>query len=645
MNSGGAPVFQADHPRLISMNGKGKGKGVLTASLAGSLFSLIPGAVVQRAQGFGSMLLQLRGHRPGPGIQLTRPPAIAGQSPTGGGDQPSLPVVALNRRNTGAANNPVLRLGEAIRDPQSPQSTEGIKSHIQGVPAEGILSQAVPQVESGGLADASLKASKQPGSEADFPNPGQAPGARPALQIPSPTGKVKVAGKPAEPAGVRTGAGVVTDARPSGVPPVVTPGVTAAGNRPEPEDISQSSRLAGVPGGSQPSRSVRPSIDGSQTGSVGHRRGAGDNQPAVLASRVIQSSRVFQPNGGDRFGVIRSHPDHRMSTDRMEVHPEPSHPSFGVNGKAEGLTSGIAVQRSHQRMPLTQPEMVETGHQGASGSAAAGRITNQKRLDSNPSLSVRLEEPITAPQTSGRTSPIGPSVQRPANHRVTPVKVEGKHTSSAARGEGTARNGSNPAYSLTNQNGSQHPAPDGDGISRDFVKPVSLGVQKSGEHVGNESPAPVTNSLPTPAPPLAGETSASLASLARMTALHYSRFVSGEQRSSVFTFNGGSLGNVRLTFQESDSGTTLHIVVASLEVRHVLQRALPNLEQEWAYQGMDFSDVNVEVGDTGYEGDFPDQKNLNGTPAIDSTETEEVAIDTESESARDYGYNTVEFVA
>jgi len=144
---------------------------------------------------------------------------------------------------------------------------------------------------------------------------------------------------------------------------------------------------------------------------------------------------------------------------------------------------------------------------------------------------------------------------------------------------------------------------------------------------------------------MAGETSASLASLARMTALHYSRFVSGEQRGSVFTFNGGSLGNVRLTFQESDSGTTLHIVVASLEVRHVLQRALPNLEQEWAYQGMDFSNVNVEVGDTGYEGDFPDQENLNGTPAIDSTETEEVAIDEESESVRDYGYNTVEFVA
>ncbi|UCH62536.1 MAG: flagellar hook-length control protein FliK [Fidelibacterota bacterium] len=625
MNSGGAPVFQAGHPQLIGV--KGKGKGALAASLAGSLFSLIPGAVVQGAQGFGGMLRQLRGHGPGPGIQLTRPPAIAGQSPTGSGDQSLLPVVALNRRKTGAANTPVLRFGEAIQDPHS---TEGIKSHIQGVPAEGILSQAVPQAESGNLADASLKASKQPGSKADLPDPGQAPGKRPALHISSVKGEGEVAWKPAEPAGV------VANSRSSGVPSAVT----AEGKQPEPGDISQSSRLAGVPGDSKPSRSVRPSIDGS----IRDRRGGGDNQPVVLASRVKQSSRVSQPNGGDRLGVIRPHPDRQVSADRIEVHSELSHPSFRLNGKAEGLASGIAAQRSHQHPPLPQPEVVETGHQGAGGGAAVGRITNQKRLDSNPSLPERLEGPTVAPQTSGRTSPIGPAVQRPANHRVNPAKVEGQHASAAVRGGGTAGNGSHSAYSLTNQNGSQHPAPDGDGINRDFVKPVSLGIPKNGEHGGNESPAPVINSLPTPAPATV-ETSASLASLARMTALYYSRFVNGEQRGSVFTFNGGSLGNVQLTFQESDAGTNLHIVVESLEVRHVLQRALPNLGQEWAHQGLDFSSVSVEVGDTGYEGSFSEPENIDGTPAIDSAETEEVSIDAESESARDYGYNTVEFVA
>jgi len=334
-----------------------------------------------------------------------------------------------------------------------------------------------------------------------------------------------------------------------------------------------------------------------------------------------------------------------MSADRMEVQVEPNHLSPGVNGKAKGLTSKLVAQQPHPRVPLTQAERVETGHQSGGDEAAAGRITNQRRLDLNQSLPDRPEVPMAAQQTSRRASPSRPSTQQPTDPRVTPVQVGGQRSSSAAQGEGGRGDGFHPANSLTNQQVSQRPTPDGDGISRDFVKPVSLGVRKSGEHVGNESPAPVTHSLPTPAPPQAVEVPANLASLARMTVLHYSRFVSGEQRNSVFTFNGGSLGNVQLTFQESNAGTTLQILVESLEVRQVLQRALPNLEQEWAHQGLDFSDVSVEVGDTGYEGDFPGQENLNGTPAIDSMETEEVSIDTESESARDYGYNTVEFVA
>ncbi|UCD38460.1 MAG: flagellar hook-length control protein FliK [Fidelibacterota bacterium] len=235
-------------------------------------------------------------------------------------------------------------------------------------------------------------------------------------------------------------------------------------------------------------------------------------------------------------------------------------------------------------------------------------------------------------------------MQWPIDPRVTPVRYDSQRQSSAVSGEGAKGNGFNPINSLTNPNGSQRSAPDGDGISREFVKPVTLGVRKSGGQTGEESPAPVTHSLSTPTPATV-DISANLASLARMTALYYSRFVSGEQRGSVFTFDGGSLGNVQLTFQESDAGTTLHILVESLGVRQVLQRALPSLEQEWTYQGLNFSDVSVEVGDTGREGVFPGQGDLVRTPAIDSVVTEEVSIDVESESLRDYGYNTVEFVA
>ena len=327
--------------------------------------------------------------------------------------------------------------------------------------------------------------------------------------------------------------------------------------------------------------------------------------------------------------MIRSHPGDRMSADRMGVQVEPNHLSPGVNGKAKGLTSKLVAPQPNPRVPLAQPERVETGHQGSGGEAAAGRP----------------EVPMAAQQTSRRASPSRPSTQQPTGPRVTPVQVGGQRPSSAAQGEGGRGDGFHPANSLTNQQVSQRPTPDGDGISRDFVKPVSLGVRKSGEHVGNESPAPMIHSLPTPAPPQAVEVPANLAFLARMTVLHYSRFVSGEQRSSVFTFDGGSLGNVQLTFQESNAGTTLHILVESLEVRQVLQRALPNLEQEWAHQGLDFSDVSVEVGDTGRERGFPGQGDLARTPAIDSVVTEDVAIDTESDSVKDYGYNTVEFVA
>ncbi|UCH09901.1 MAG: flagellar hook-length control protein FliK [Fidelibacterota bacterium] len=150
--------------------------------------------------------------------------------------------------------------------------------------------------------------------------------------------------------------------------------------------------------------------------------------------------------------------------------------------------------------------------------------------------------------------------------------------------------------------------------------------------------------MPTPQP-VPMEAAVSLASLARMTVLQYSRFVKSEQPQSVFTFDSGQLGQVRLAFSESEVGTMLHIVVESTEVRQMLQRALSNLEQEWTHQGLDFSDVNVEVGDTGQEHGFPDQGTAGRNPAISSATIEDSVADMETESVKDYGYNTVEYVA
>jgi len=283
MNSGGAQVFQAGHPRLISIKGKGKGKGALAASLAGSLLSLVPGAV-QRAQGFSSMLQQLRGHKPGPGIKLTREPAVSGQSPP-------LSVAASNQRQMGAANTPVLRFGEAIRDPQSPQSMEG----------------------TGNPVGASVITSKRPGSDADFPDPGGAPGERPALRIQSRIGQAIAAGNTAEPTGVSTETGVAIDARPSGVSPAVSSPVTSPGHRPGSEDVIQSSRLVGVPGGSQPSHSPRPSVNGQARDLQ-----AGDNQPGVPQPRGIRLDRPSRSNGQLQTGQAR---DLRGAGDNQPVIP------------------------------------------------------------------------------------------------------------------------------------------------------------------------------------------------------------------------------------------------------------------------------------------------------------------------------------
>ena len=114
----------------------------------------------------------------------------------------------------------------------------------------------------------------------------------------------------------------------------------------------------------------------------------------------------------------------------------------------------------------------------------------------------------------------------------------------------------------------------------------------------------------------------------------------------MFAFDGGSLGKVQITFQENHAGTTLHIVVDTPEARQMLQRALPNLEQQWAQEGLDFSDVDVTVEDDGGDDAFSNE----GSTARRSTESSEAKDeiadeDIDSSGAKYYGYNTVEFVA
>ncbi|MFB0516432.1 MAG: flagellar hook-length control protein FliK [Candidatus Neomarinimicrobiota bacterium] len=663
MNSGGAQVSQAGSPQLTSM--KGKGNGALAASLAGSLFSLVPGAG-KSAQGFEGLLQQLLGHLPGLGKQLTRKPVVAGQNPPEGQVISRPKVAAPNRRSTGSANAPVLRFGEATWRSPTPQIPEGLGIQVPGAQQEGVLSSVVVPAEEVSPGGASMKASKQPGSGAGFPASGQVPRHRPASHtrsqpglgtspsrqaegvrgsppdggsVPTRKGRVLDGGKPAEPAGVMAKAGVVTNTRASGVQPTVN----TAGQQSESEGTAVSSRSAGVHGNSRPARSAGP-----PTGKPAHvLPAAGNNQSDAPSSGVQRPSDPSRSDSRPGIDVRPSRPrtGSRISSNRMQVHTEPDHSPQGINGKAKGVTSGMVVKQPHPRVPLTRSDTVEPRPQGgADGNPAEGRISNQGRLGMNLPQPDRPVVPVTAQGTSGSTSSSRAATERSTGRGTSRVRIDGQRSAASLRVEDSRGSGSHSATSLTNQDGLRRSPSNDERISRGFVKPVQVGVQRSGERWGDESPAPLTHSLPTSAPaPL--EVSASLASLARLTVLYYSRFAGGEQRSSVFTFNGGSLGNVQLTFQESNAATTLHIVVESPEARQMLQRALPNLEQEWAHQGLNFSDVNVEVGDTGRGSGFLSQGNPTRTPALESAVIDEVAADEESEGVRNYGYNTVEFVA
>lgn len=615
------------------------------ASLAGSLFSLIPGAVKQ-APGFGSALQQLLGRQSGPGVQLTRKPAVAGHNPPGGRVVSRLPVAGLDQRQTGAANNPVLRFGEAVREPQSHPSREGMGNHVPRPVLEGVLPQAIFTAEGVGPVVASMKASSQPGSGADLPASGQVPRQRPTPHIrsqpglgaassrrdkgadglpphpgrgPTRMGRVLDAREAAQPPGVRAGTGVIVNARKPGGPPAMTSRGATPGQQSKPEGISGSSGSDHIPGNTGVSRSASPPTGGQTR--IPHI--AGDGRSASSPSGAEASDRTSHT-----ANQPQNHVGHTSSITRR------------VPSRVAVASSEVATRPSHPGVSLTQPGRVEPGRRGVAGSAAAGHTTNQGRLELNLTPRDRPEAPIAVPHSNGRSSPNRRST-RPGTSRS---RVGSQHSSMLVQGEVAKGKGSNPVDSLTNQDGWRHPAPHGNGNSRGFVKPVTVEVHRSGEHQGDESPAPLTHSLPIPAPaPL--EATASLASLARLTVLHYSRFVVSEQRSSVFTFDGGSLGNVQLTFQESNTGTTLHIMVGSPEVRQMLQRALPNLEQQWSNEGLNFADVSVEVGDTGRESVLPGQGNPAGTPAIESAAADEVAPEEESEGVRYYGYNTVEFVA
>lgn len=748
MNSGGAQVFQANHLQLIGRRGKTKGKRSLMASLAGSLFAIVPGAG-KGSQRFGGVLKQLQGLRLGLGIQVTHQPAKADQGQLQGSGTPRLRGAALVKQQPGTAKAPALWLGEANLLPQPTEGPEGIVP----LPAQiGVHAPVLVQAESGIPAGSSKEASNQPGSGAGPPVRGQhsrhdqVTQPTPLVQgPPRPSRAGNVAGKsqaahgppatragqsgalsalmandqplestrepPAQPqllatqmVGTRKGkspAGNIHEVKfaggqlPGGNIHTVKPagGQLPGGNihtvKPTggqlPEGNIHTAKLAGgqlpdgnalkgnIPAGKLPEletpdgkrldvrNSRAPKALSEQTGAntkastVGVSGGiTPGQQPQAVVSTVIP-----QLSGDpDNAQLSRSAGD-----DRSRVFPVWEAPSDGqVRPTAQRLIrqqTRIDVPTARRVHVIRQPRVQQVTNlsnvqptkgdvveiRGETASVTAGPALNQGKPEHKVSLMTdRPEVQIVEIRSAGRTNRSkrvrGPSIRR----RITQARPDSQRPSAGIPSEQVKGNGSNPANSLTNESRSQALFQPMDGDHSGLTKSVNVGVSINGEHTGDQTPAPMTLPLPTPTPTTV-PVPANLASMARLTVLQYNRFVNGNQNSQVFSFDGGSLGNVRMTFTEGAAGTALYIAVDSPVMQHMLQRALPNLEQGWTQQGLNFTNVNVEVGHSGSENGSLERENTRQTPTLPSEVSDEDPSEFVEEVYRDYGYNTVDLVA
>ena len=201
-----------------------------------------------------------------------------------------------------------------------------------------------------------------------------------------------------------------------------------------------------------------------------------------------------------------------------------------------------------------------------------------------------------------------------------------------------------PVNSLTNNDLARNLTLEGDGPELQVIKPANVGWQGSSDPPGREAPGQLAqmSSLNNNA---GMKELPSLVSLGRMMVVHYNRFVSSSHNQNIFRVDGGALGNVRITFSEAAAGTSLQIVVESPELQQQLQRALPQLQQEWSQMGMNLGDVNVQVSNSGRDTASNGEGRLPSGPAKQSAEAEQAPAENEGVRHKDYGYNTVEFVA
>ncbi|MCH7858391.1 MAG: hypothetical protein IID14_01675 [Candidatus Marinimicrobia bacterium] len=462
------------------------------------------------------------------------------------------------------------------------------------------------QLPDGNVLKANIPAGKLP--EVEIPA-GKLPDGN-VLKVNIPAGKLPEVEIPAgkrldvrnlrAPKAVSEQTGADTKASTAGVSGGITPG-----QRPQVVVSTVTPHLSGHPGDSQLARSA--GVD--RSGTYPAWKVPSDGQVRLMAQRSIrQQTRINVPTTR-RVNVIRRSKG-QQATVLSNVQPAKGD-VVEIRGETADITAGPALNRG-------KPEHM------------VSLITD------------RPEIPIVETRTAGRTnrskSVRGPSI-RP---RITEGRPDNQRHSTGIASDQVKGNGSNPANSLTHVSRSQDIFHLKDGDDSGLLRAINVGVTIDGEHTGDQAPAPITLPLPTPATVPAP---ANLASLARLTVLQYNRFVNGDQNGQMFSFNGGSLGNVRITFTEGAAGTALHITVDSSAMQHMLQRALPNLEQGWTHQGLNFTNVNVEVGYSGSENGSLERGNTRQTPTLPSEMSDEDPSEFVNEVYKDYGYNTLDLVA
>ena len=627
MNSGQALVSQAGHSMIPSMKGKQKTKGALAASLVGSLFSLVPGAAV-RKEGFKVTMQHVMEGKLGPGTRLTRMPWVNAKGSARGSNIPETGPGIIASRPSGTTDPPVLEFSEATRGLPARQQTKASGKSVpiqapKGVrhltDAEKIGAHSGTAVKTAKQHNGSVAGSTAPGRSSEStraanfsrlkgnpeklsaPDSTSAPiEGTPDVRVP---GKARVAGMNVTKSRIKTAE--LTDTQ--SAERQLSAGTK--GQLVQPEGISKSGQVARVRG-----RLVH--VKSQKAPDAKHSRAADMPKGAVQSGR--QAGQVSPSNPGVKSVQNGSHISHRQEGEKPQI------PGliFGQVPKGE---SGIANTKQ----------------------VVKGRSVNQQGQELSPASTEpqgRLSKGNPVPETPGSTGSHG---KHAAEQKVLHARSVGRPAASSANESGQGA-GSNVANSLTDQNGSRDLMMGNNTHPRGFVKPVVVGtpeITRSRKPVGREIPSVMGQSLLSPTQST-NEMSAALGSLARLTVSQYFRFVGSEQSNSVFTINGGSLGNVQLTFSETDSGTVLNIIVESAEIRQLIQRTLPSLERDWLQEGLDFSDVNVEVGDTDDQWEFSGTEDQTRIPIQqESAETLQVTPETIEQAIRDYGYNTLEFVA